>query len=228
MVACIALTRTRGSGRVWFARGSIWYHAASESQSRAFSKICFPFNFSKTYFCDFFLGEEGITWFDFHFFVLIYFIGVQAYHATSLHYRPSGLTVPSRKAAAAAAATTSFPELVAVVQGEVFVLDLDSHNPEWRQPEIDTSGLHQRSAAAGPQGGRRRAMMDRRGRLAALHAPAVTTVDHTLYVWRLYFFFYFCICFFFFFFFFFYRVSVCVCRGGGGISLILLINYMYT
>jgi hypothetical protein len=31
-------------------------------------------------------------------------------------------------------------------------------------------------------GGRRRAMMDRRGRLAALHAPAVTAVDHTLYL----------------------------------------------
>jgi hypothetical protein len=35
-------------------------------------------------------------------------------------------------------------EIVAVVQGEIFVLDLEQANPEWRQPEVDTSGLNSR------------------------------------------------------------------------------------
>ncbi len=41
----------------------------------------------------------------------------------------------------------SFPEIVALVQGEIFCFDVD--RAEWRQPDVDSSALHARGGRMG-------------------------------------------------------------------------------
>jgi hypothetical protein len=88
-----------------------------------------------------------------------------AHHSAALHWRPASL---GGQSAARGRSSQSFPEIVALVHGEVFVFDIDRN--EWRQPEVDCSNLV-----------RARRRMDRR-RFPQLQAPAICTVEHALFV----------------------------------------------
>lgn len=90
---------------------------------------------------------------------------------------------PLQRSRATAGSSQSFPEIVALVQGEIFCFDVD--RAEWRQPDVDSSALN----ARGGRMGQRRAFAmggggggGGRGRFPALHAPAVCAVDSRMFV----------------------------------------------
>ncbi len=66
-----------------------------------------------------------------------------AHHSAVLHWRPASLGAPQQQRSRAAhAGTQSFPEIVVLVQGEIYCFDVD--RAEWRQPEVDSSALNAR------------------------------------------------------------------------------------
>ena len=52
-----------------------------------------------------------------------------------------------QRSRANAGSSQSFPEIVALVQGEIFCFDVD--RAEWRQPDVDSSALNARGGRMG-------------------------------------------------------------------------------